>query len=159
MSKKIIAGGVVVIIIIAIMVLSGSNKESPVSLLQNNSSDTAPTQNESTEIPSNVDVTLGGYEEYAPEHIAFAETGNVVLFFRASWCPSCRVLDKDIVSNLGTIPADLKILQVDFDNSKELRKKYGVTTQHTLVQIDKDGNKISKWSGSPTLSSIIAQVQ
>jgi hypothetical protein len=47
---------------------------------------------------------------------------------------------------------------VDYDNSDELKKKYGVTYQHTLVQVDKDGNLIKKWSGSPTLTSLVKEV-
>jgi len=117
------------------------------------------TENTSSNQTAEVNPNAGSYESYAPEKLAFAETGNAVLFFRASWCPSCRALDKDIKENLGAIPADLKILDVDYDNSKELKQKYGVTTQHTLVQVDKDGNMISKWSGSPTLSSLVSQVK
>jgi thioredoxin-related protein len=37
------------------------------------------------------------------------------------------------------------VYKVDFDNSTELRKKYGVTDKHTFVQVDKQGNKISMW--------------
>jgi thiol-disulfide isomerase/thioredoxin len=94
----------------------------------------------------------GSYEAYAPEKIARAETGDVVLFFHASWCPSCRGLNADIEKHLETIPAQLSILKVDYDTETELKKKYGVTYQHTLVQVDKDGNLIKKWSGSPALS-------
>ena len=40
----------------------------------------------------------------------------------------------------------------------DLKKKYGVVYQHTFVQVDKDGNLIKKWSGSPNLSSLVTQV-
>jgi hypothetical protein len=43
---------------------------------------------------------------------------------------------------------------VDFDNETDLRKKYGVTIQHTFVQIDKDGNSLAKWAGSTTAEEI-----
>jgi hypothetical protein len=36
---------------------------------------------------------------------------------------------------------------VDYDNSKDLQKKYGVTYQHTFVQIDENGEALSKWNG------------
>jgi len=101
----------------------------------------------------------GMYETYAPEKISQAENKNVVLFFRASWCPTCRTLDADIKTNLSLIPSDLVILDVDYDNSSNLKKKYGITYQHTLVQIDKDGNLIKKWSGSPTLTALVAEIQ
>ncbi len=101
----------------------------------------------------------GSYEAYAPEKIARADKGDVVLFFHASWCPSCRGLNADIEKHLETIPAQLSILKVDYDTETELKKKFGVTHQHTLVQVDKDGNLIKKWSGSPALSALISEVE
>ncbi len=42
----------------------------------------------------------GTYEEYsANKIIEKGESGRVLLFFYASWCPSCRSLDKDINKN------------------------------------------------------------
>jgi len=102
----------------------------------------------------------GSYEAYAPEKVALASaTHDVVLFFRASWCPTCRTLDADIKANLSKIPGSLAILDVNYDNSTALKQKYGVTYQHTFVQVDKDGNLIKKWSGSPTLSALVAEVK
>jgi len=110
---------------------------------------------------NNEDTTMkvGSYEAYSPEKIARAETGDVVLFFHASWCPSCRGLNSDIEKNISSIPEGLSILKVDYDKETELKKKYGITYQHTLVQVDKDGNLIKKWSGSPKLDSIISQIK
>jgi thiol-disulfide isomerase/thioredoxin len=102
---------------------------------------------------------VGSYETYAPEKLARAETGDVVLFFHASWCPSCRGLSTDIESNMSAIPEGVSILKVDYDKEIELKKKYGVTYQHTLVQVDKDGNLIKKWSGTPKLSNLLAEIQ
>lgn len=101
----------------------------------------------------------GSYEAYSPEKLARAQTGDVVLFFHASWCPSCRGLNSDIEANIGTIPEKVSILKVDYDKEVELKKKYGVTYQHTLVQVDANGNLIKKWSGSPKLSAALAQIQ
>ncbi len=108
------------------------------------------------------DVTMakiGSYEAYSTEKLAMAETGDVVIFFHASWCPSCRGLNSNIESNLSAIPAGTTILKADYDKETELKKKYGVTSQHTLVQVDKDGNLIKKWSGSSSLDKLIAQIQ
>lgn len=101
----------------------------------------------------------GSYEAYSPEKVsAKAEAENVVLFFRASWCPTCRALDADIQAHLDEIPSDLTILDVDYDNSASLKKKYGVTYQHTFVEVDKDGNQIKKWFGSPTLAALVSEI-
>ena len=103
---------------------------------------------------------VGSYETYAPEKVALASaTHDVVLFFRASWCPTCRALDADIKANLSKIPESLAILDVNYNNSTALKQKYGVTYQHTFVQVDKDGNLIKKWSGSPTLSALVSEVK
>jgi thiol-disulfide isomerase/thioredoxin len=88
-----------------------------------------------------------------------AGTGDVVLFFKASWCPSCRAVDADIKANVTKIPELLTIMEVDYDNSVALKQKYGVTTQHTFVQVDESGNLIKKWNGGATLASVVAQVQ
>lgn len=102
----------------------------------------------------------GSYEAYSPEKVMLASaTHDVVLFFRAGWCPSCRVVDADIKANLSKIPSSLAILDVNYDNSASLKQKYGVTYQHTFVQVDKNGNLIKKWSGSSTLSAIVAEVK
>ncbi len=101
----------------------------------------------------------GSYEAYASEKLAKANSGDVVLFFRASWCPTCKALDADIRAHLSAIPANLTILDVDYDNSSALKQKYGVTYQHTFVQVKADGTLIKKWSGSPTLVALVAEVQ
>jgi len=104
-------------------------------------------------------MTKGSYEAYAPEKLAKANTGDVVLFFRAAWCPTCKALDGDIRANLDRIPAGVTILDVNYDTETALKQKYGVTYQHTLVQVDADGNMITKWSGGLALSDLISKVQ
>jgi thioredoxin 1 len=101
----------------------------------------------------------GSYIPYASEKLAMANSGDVVLFFRASWCPSCKSLDADIRANSASIPSALTILDVNYDTATDLKKKYGVTYQHTLVQVDAAGNQIKKWSGSPSLADIASKVQ
>jgi thioredoxin 1 len=101
----------------------------------------------------------GIYTMYDASKLAMANTGDVVLFFKASWCPSCRAVDADIKANLGTIPPSLTIMEVDYDTSTALKQKYGVTTQHTFVQVDAAGTLITKWSGGSTLASVVAKVQ
>jgi thiol-disulfide isomerase/thioredoxin len=114
---------------------------------------------EDTMITDNVVAVKGGmYEVYSPEKLANAEAGDVVLFFKANWCPSCRTVDADIKSNLSSIPQNLTILELDYDKTSDLKKKYGITTQHTFVQVGKDGNMIKKWSGGSTLNSIVQEI-
>jgi thioredoxin 1 len=118
-------------------------------------------KDETTIMPaSDTMMNTGSYEVYAPDKVALASaTHDVVLFFRASWCPTCRAVDADIKTNLSKIPSSLAILDVNYDTASELKKKYGVTYQHTFVQVDTNGNLIKKWSESPTLTALVAEVQ
>ncbi len=86
-----------------------------------------------------------------------ADTSAVVLFFNAKWCPSCQQANKSFLNN--KVPAGLIILSVDYDTSTELKKKYGVTYQHTFVQVDSNGNMIKKWSGSLDATKVNEQVK
>ena len=70
-------------------------------------------------------------------------TAKTVLFFHANWCPTCVRLEKDILA--WVIPADITILKVNYDTSIDLKKKYGVVAQTTIVQVDADWNEIKKW--------------
>jgi hypothetical protein len=38
-------------------------------------------------------------------------------------------------------------LVVNYDRSADLKRKYGVSHQHTYVQIDAKGEKVALWSG------------
>lgn len=78
-----------------------------------------------------------------------AAEGPTVLFFFASWCPSCRSAREEFTSRADELKS-LNIILVDYDNSTDLKKKYGVTYQHTFVQIDETGEAIIKWNGGST---------
>lgn len=109
--------------------------------------------------PEGAMMSAGSYEAYAPEKLVKANEGDVVLFFRASWCPTCKAVHADILKNASQIPKGVTILDVDYDNSSALKQKYGVTYQHTFVQVDAKGTQIAKWSGSPTLVSLLGNIK
>lgn len=109
--------------------------------------------------PEGAMMSSGSYEAYAPEKLAMANEGDVVLFFRASWCPTCKSVDADIKKNVSQIPKGVTILDVDYDTATDLKKKYGVTYQHTFVQVAADGTQIAKWSASPTLAALVGNIK
>lgn len=86
-----------------------------------------------------------------------AETYPTVLFFFASWCPSCRSAMKNIESNKSKLE-DITIIIVNYDKYSDLKRKYGVTYQHTYVQIDSQGNKVTLWNGGD-IDSILQNVE
>jgi thiol:disulfide interchange protein len=89
----------------------------------------------------------GAYKDYSSQTVASEQAAGqkVVLFFHASWCPTCKAADNAFKANTGKIPAGVTVLKTDYDNSKDLKTKHGITTQHTFVQIDNEGNMITKW--------------
>ena len=94
------------------------------------------------------------YDE-AKVKAALIDGQKVVLFFHAAWCPTCRSLDSAINSDLTSIPQDTLIMKVDYDTSDTMKRKYGVTIQHTTVLIDKNMEFVSKKLGARTISEIL----
>lgn len=99
--------------------------------------------------------TNANYMAYDAQKVSDSDE-NKVLFFHASWCPDCVAANKSIAEASTT--TWLKIFKIDFDDSVELRKKYGVTKQHTFVQIDANWELVKKWGGTNTLEEISAKV-
>jgi thiol-disulfide isomerase/thioredoxin len=85
------------------------------------------------------------------------KTEDTVIFVHATWCPSCRAADDAISSEV--IPDRLTILKANFDNSTDLRKKYGVVAQHTFVQVDPNGNEVKKWLGGNSVEDVVERLQ
>lgn len=164
--------GVVVVIGVVSVVTRESNK--PVSGTVMMEADTATSMDSPDTMTAGAEVTedtmmdkpqatetmAGSYVTYSPEALAALPADQkVVLFFKATWCPSCRALDADIKANLSTIPAGVTIMEVDYDTNTVLRRQYGVTTQHTLVQVDTTGVMVAKNSGTPTVATLVGQLQ
>ncbi len=98
--------------------------------------------------------STGTYVEYSDTAIASAQ-GRTFLFFHASWCPICRTLDSDILAS--GVPADVTIIKVDYDSRQDLRQKYGVTQQTTIVEVDAAGNGLQNYVAynDPTLQTVL----
>ena len=92
---------------------------------------------------------------YEADPATFHEAGDVVLFFNASWCPTCKATVESLDS--AGVPAGLTVVSVDYDAATDLKKQYGVTVQHTFVQVDEQGNQLAKFSGAPSGEAIASQ--
>ena len=79
------------------------------------------------------------YVDYSPTAIANAD-GTTLLFFHATWCPSCRQIESEIIDK--GVPEGVTIIKVDYDTHQDLRQKYGVTVQTTFVSVDASGELI-----------------
>lgn len=93
------------------------------------------------------------YVSYSKEALNGASNNRRVLFFYASWCPTCRPADAIFTQNVSKIPEDVTLIRVNYNDpetdqeEKGLADKYGITYQHTFVQIDSNGREVTKWNG------------
>jgi len=93
------------------------------------------------------------YIEYTPSVLENTAGNRRVLFFYASWCPTCGPADANFKENVSQIPTDTTVIRVNYNDpetdaeEKALAQKYGITYQHTYVQIDGQGNEVAKWNG------------
>ena len=81
------------------------------------------------------------YVSFTPDVIGNGEQS--ILFFHAAWCPHCQkhdaLISEEELLGMGLHHA---VYKVDYDTALDLRQRYGVTTQHTFVVIDGNGEKI-----------------
>lgn len=83
--------------------------------------------------------------------------GPVVLFFAADWCPTCAKTLRELEEGAARL-GDISIRIVDYDRSAALKRSFGVTAQHSFVQIDKEGKKLALWNGGG-LEGLLASVR
>lgn len=96
-------------------------------------------------------------DDYNKNQSKYADSKKIY-FFHASWCSICQGIDKEINADMSKIPAGVTMIKTDFDNSSDLRQKYGVTTQYTFVQVDNNGNESAQWSAT-SLDKAIAGIE
>lgn len=102
--------------------------------------------------------SVGTYTTYSADAYESAKQQKRVLYFHATWCPDCRVINAEFEADQNKIPANVTVLKTDYDTETALKQKYGVTYQHTFVQVDADGNAIEKWNGGG-IDQLIKRIQ
>lgn len=106
----------------------------------------------------------GAYAPFSPEVLASSANSRRVLFFYANWCPTCKPVDVSFSKNMTQIPDDVTVIRVNYNDTetdqveKDLAQKYGVTYQHTFVQIDAQGNEVTKWNGGD-IDELLSNIQ
>ncbi len=152
--KKILLVLIIIVLLIAVIFFTGGSLNKNISTVPTESvqkEESGNDVNDLFETTPTATILSGIYTNYSMSQL----TDNTnIIFFAARWCPSCQTLDNDILKNIKNIPPSLTILKVDYDLEQDLRIKYGVTIQHTLVQVDKEGNELNKWNGLYNLSTL-----
>lgn len=96
------------------------------------------------------DMTDEHYQDYSQEVFDQAVAKRRVYFFHAGWCPTCKVANEELLKDADKLPDDVVIFKTDYDTETALKKKYGVTYQHTFVQVDENGELVKIWNGGGT---------
>lgn len=92
---------------------------------------------------------------YSAAALALAQAADkpVALHFHADWCPTCRAQDKALESMKGEKGLDLTILTVNYDTEKDLKKRFNVRTQSTMVVL-KGSKEVARLAGDTSADGI-----
>lgn len=157
MNKTIISIVIGLVVVIGGSIVFLATRDDDISIQDPSQSSVVVDEQAAPEAQDSESMQAGSYVEYAPELIA-QTPGTKILFFHAEWCPQCRQLDSDLEST--GVPAGVTVMKVDYDSSQELRKKYGVTQQTTLVRVDDNGDLVEKFVAyaDPSVDSLKANL-
>lgn len=155
MNKNI---GIVAVVALLVAVgitifLQNSSKSSSLTTEKNIQSEAAMNK-ESTMLKDDAMMKSEQYIAYSKSAFESMSGKKRVLFFKASWCPTCNAANKDFEANLSKLPKDVVIFKADYDTESTLKSQYGITSQHTFVYVDGMGKEIKKWNGGATAEVI-----
>ena len=78
---------------------------------------------------------------------ALAAAGPTILYFHATWCPTCQATMTSFQARWPEVRPGLTLVIVDYDTETDLKSEYGVTYQNTYVQIAADLSRVQIWNG------------
>ena len=165
MNKTIIIAGVIIVVLIGggLYVTNQTSQRS-------NQAKMAPEKSAIQATEEKTDDTLmdksasSRYVEYSKAALDQAASDRRVLYFYANWCPTCRPTDANFKENISKIPADVVVVRVNYNDTdtdqeeKDLAKQYGITYQHTFVQIDAQGKQLTTWNGG-MIDELLANIK
>lgn len=74
-------------------------------------------------------------QPYSAVALTQAQKANkpVALHFHADWCPTCRAQEKVLQELKSEAGLELTVLVANYDTEKELKRRFNVRAQSTLV--------------------------
>jgi len=92
---------------------------------------------------------------YTAEALAAADKEGqpVALHFHADWCPTCRAQDKVLQSLKAEKGLDLTILTANYDTEKDLKRRFKINSQSTLVVL-KGQKEVARLVGDTSTDGI-----
>lgn len=161
MSKNLILGLFVMVLVLGGGYLYSSNNQQMIepekSMDKTETSmvkDTSPkSEDVMTKTEDKMMVKDSRYAPYTKELLENTKSSRRVLYFYASWCSTCIPANSDFEKNISMIPEDVTVIRVNYNDpdtdadEKALAVKYGITYQHTFVQIDSAGKLVTQWNG------------
>lgn len=82
----------------------------------------------------------------------------VALHFHADWCPTCKAQEKVFNGWRGDAAVPGRLLVVDYDNARELRRQFGVRTQSTLI-VFKGSKEVARLAGETDPAKLRAALE
>lgn len=160
MNKLVLGVLAVILFVVGGIFIFAAQQKTPLTKQQqqNAVNQSSTTENQQTAKSNN------RYVDYSPQIFAETKDKKRVLFFYASWCPTCIPADAAFQANSQQIPENVAIIRVNYNDpdtdadEKTLAQKYGITYQHTFVQVDQDGREITKWNGGK-IDELLANVK
>ena len=150
MNKWILIIGVVILGVVGVVFYTSQQPEGQQGTMTNNHDAMDKDEHAKTMSDTNSD---SRYVEYSKKAFDNASDKRRVLYFYANWCPICRPADANFKENANKIPEDVVVIRVNYNDTdtdqeeKDLAQKYGITYQHTFVQIDSSSDRITAWNG------------
>lgn len=149
---------ILVVVALALILISGNNSAREIVSDQNlNDRPIEESIDEAESLTPEIDLqeVPGVYKIYNGNaaELTNSTTKRTVLFFSAYWCPTCQAFERDVAKNKQSLPTDVTIIEIEYQQYSALEKKYGINTQHTFVEIDNQGNLLKKWLGGNDINS------
>ncbi len=91
-------------------------------------------------IKPEISYEAASYIDYSPEkRTSYEGSKPFVIFFHASWCPTCVAIERELKDELAGYPDGVLIMQANFDIETALKEEFGVTRQYWFVVFDAAG--------------------